>query len=391
MTPSRVEPSLPLFPQGSSSLQTPHSGFHWDGQPRRFFEGWYFRVTLPDRGESFAFMHSIEDPSGGSPYSGGATQILGPDDQYLCRTFPAVETFWAWRQRLGLGQWGRLKSGGMEPIVSGRSPTYLPPDQFNQMIQTGYQATADWHQGVLQEPSGSSARWQYQVQPVYGWGPVNGPQQSTAGWLSVLQIFEPGWQILMAHGLASGWIEWNGRRYEFSQAPAYAEKNWGGAFPQKWFWIHCNSFDHEPDLALTAGGGNRRVLWWMESAAMIGIHYQGTFYEFVPWNSTIYWNIAPWGDWYVWAKNEQFVVEVTGRSDRPGTPIRVPTAQGLAFACQDTTHGHVEVRMWANGKSRTVLKAQSHSGGLEVGGGPWEGRWVRGEGGYSPFQGCEVQ
>jgi len=25
-----------------------------------------------------------------------------------------------------------------------------------------------------------------------------------------LPIFEPGWQILMAHGLATGWIEWNG-------------------------------------------------------------------------------------------------------------------------------------------------------------------------------------
>jgi len=43
-----------------------------------------------------------------------------------------------------------------------------------------------------------------------------------------------------------------------SPTPQLIEKNWGGAFPQKWFWLNCNSFDGEPDLALTAGGG--RVL-----------------------------------------------------------------------------------------------------------------------------------
>lgn len=47
---------------------TPHSGYHFDGQPRKFFEGWYFRVTLPSRpgaegaADSFAIMYSIEDP-----------------------------------------------------------------------------------------------------------------------------------------------------------------------------------------------------------------------------------------------------------------------------------------------------------------------------------------
>ena len=52
-------------------------------------------------------------------------------------------------------------------------------------------------------------------------------QQSTAGWLSSLQIFEPGWQILMAHGLATGWIEWNGDRYDFENAPSLQRKELG--------------------------------------------------------------------------------------------------------------------------------------------------------------------
>lgn len=34
-----------------------------------------------------------------------------------------------------------------------------------------------------------------------------------------------------------GWIEWDGHRFEFQNAPSYSEKNWGGAFPRKWFWV----------------------------------------------------------------------------------------------------------------------------------------------------------
>lgn len=35
-----------------------------------------------------------------------------------------------------------------------------------------------------------------------------------------------------------GWIEWDGERFEFEDAPSYSEKNWGGGFPRKWFWVN---------------------------------------------------------------------------------------------------------------------------------------------------------
>ena len=77
----------------------------------------------------------------------------------------------------------------------------------------------------------------------------------------------------MSHGLATGHIDWDGRRFAFQDAPFYAEKNWratlaliaaaagltliaaycrcrGGAFPRKWFWAQCNAFEGEPDLAV---------------------------------------------------------------------------------------------------------------------------------------------
>ena len=363
---------LPISPRQRHALQTPHSGYHWDGSHRRFFEGWYFRVTLPEIKQTFAFMYSIEDPAGGSAHSGGAAQILGPDDRYFCRTFRDVNQFWAWPEQLGLGHWRSAQSG--------LTARYLDPDQFSTAVMEGYQVTATWHQGHLQDPgTGMTVTWQYQTRPVYGWGSPNLAQQSTAGWLSRFQIFEPGWQILMAHGLASGWIQWGDMRYTFTDAPAYSEKNWGGAFPQKWFWFNCNAFEQEPDLALTAGGGRRQVLTWMEEVAMVGIHYRGQFYEFVPWNAQISWQITPWGHWYLSAIHPNYEVELLGTTQLPGTALRAPTQQGLTYCCRDTALGQVVLRLWQRqGQNRiSLLVATSDQCGLEVGGGPWVEPWCQ--------------
>lgn len=76
-----------------------------------------------------------------------------------------------------------------------------------------------------------------------GWGDLNQSQKATSGWLAILPVFEPHWQVMMARGSASGWMEWGDRRFEFEDAPTYYEKNWGAGFPSKWFWIQCNTFD----------------------------------------------------------------------------------------------------------------------------------------------------
>jgi tocopherol cyclase len=314
-------------------------------------------------------MYSIEDPSGGNAHSGGVAQILGPDDDYLCRTFPDPRLFWADQHKLALGHW---RSG-----PSDYSPQWLDPELFDRTIAEGYQATAAWHQGKLKEPNGNFSEWKYSIQPLYGWGAPNQSQQSTAGWLSSLQIFEPGWQILMAHGLATGWIDWNGKRYSFVNAPAYSEKNWGGAFPTKWFWINCNAFDNQPDLALTAGGGRRGVLWWIESVALIGIHHQGKFYEFAPWNAEVNWCISPWGDWQMDAWSADYSVTLRASTTLPGTSLRAPTLNGMVFACRDTMRGTVTLEL-RDRQNQILLTATSSLGGLEVGGAPWDEIWASG-------------
>lgn len=40
----------------------------------------------------------------------------------------------------------------------------------------------------------------------------------------------------------------------------------------------------------------------------VGVHYDGVFYEFVPWNGVVSWEIAPWGNWQISADNQRHKV-----------------------------------------------------------------------------------
>jgi len=339
----------------------PHSGYHWHGQSP-FFEGWYVRLILPNSGETFAFMYSVEKPAGNLPYGGGAVQILGPDlnstEQLKIRTFPNVKKFWASPEQFALGHWGKLSPNS--------PPQPLTPHQFFQQIPDGYQIHHNHHQGQIPFPD-HPCRWQFQLTPQIHWGNRHRPAQATAGWLSFLPLFDPGWQVLCAQANASGWIEWQGKKYTFDNAIAYAEKNWGTSFPSRWFWLQANNFTEFPSLSVTAAAGERLVLGQREEVGLIGIHWQGRFYEFAPWNGEIIWQVSPWGRWNLRATNGNFWVELQGKTDDLGTWVHTPTAQGLQLNCRDTTRGLLRLRL-GHFYHGVMVDTQTMTAGLEVGG-----------------------
>jgi tocopherol cyclase len=203
--------------------------------PDAVFEGWYWRVTLPGDGQSFALIYSIEDPLGTGKFSGVGAQVMGPDDGYILQYSRSINNnFWAARNALELGAVFVAPQGGPHPLPN----RMLSEKAFDSAVVQGYQASATWQQGRIvdaqQGAAGTlpstvdSCSWAFSIKPISGWGEAGGVQRATAGWLATLPVFEPHWQVLMAHGLASGWIEWGGRRYDFKNAPTYAEKNWGG-------------------------------------------------------------------------------------------------------------------------------------------------------------------
>eukprot|EP00899_Mesostigma_viride_P022854 jgi/Mesvir1/3753/Mv15027-RA.2 len=367
--------------RASNDVQTPHSGYHYDGSARRFFEGWYFKVTIPEENQSFAFMYSIEDPPaaptagllpelpnplsalllppGGNStvrWPGVGAQIMGPDDQYLCQYSTDTSSFFADPKDLELAHTFAPKRSSSTTSFSNSGKAKRSWDRNCQ----GFEATSTRHQGSLVDdgrsasrfrPIAKSASWDYVTTPVVGWGDVDKPQLSTAGWMAALPVFEPHWQVLMSLGRSTGYIDWDGVRYEFKDAPSYAEKNWGGSFPLKWFWCQCNAFRGLPTTCLTSGGGRRLlplVAGESEDVAMVGIHHEGKFYEFVPWKGTVQWVIEPWGSWQMNATNEEYEVQLVATcKESDGVTLRAPTNEkGLTDFCRDTFFGHVELSLW---------------------------------------------
>lgn len=112
-----LSPSVLAQYHASSSglVSTPHSGYHYDGSPRRFFEGWYWKVTIPDESkavkDSFALIYSVEDPAGGSLQGGVGVQLMGPNDTYICQFSRDTNCFWADRNKLALGAALRSRGG----------------------------------------------------------------------------------------------------------------------------------------------------------------------------------------------------------------------------------------------------------------------------------------
>ncbi|KAL6775750.1 TCY1 [Auxenochlorella protothecoides x Auxenochlorella symbiontica] len=368
---------------------TPHSGYHFDGSDRRFFEGWYWRLTLPGRGQSFAVIYSVEDPGSQRPTSGVGAQIMGPNDSYLLQYEEGTAGFWADPHELALGK-VFAASPGCAPAAAP-----CPPERFEALVSEGFQVQGGRHQGriVSREagvvpgpaPSVASARWDFQITPRLGWGSPGQRQLSTAGWLAAVPIFEPHWQVLMAHGSASGWIEWGGERYAFQGVPTYAEKNWGGGFPSRWCWVQCNSFDGHPGTSVTAvcaRRGVRLVPGLEEDVGLIGLHAAGDFHEFVPNKGDIEWEVEPWGTWRIHGENAEHTALVEASCPlEAGTVLRAPTADlGLAPFCRDSFSGRVRVRMWRRGeegRAPPVVDCVSleETGAVEVGGGPWWSGW----------------
>ncbi|XP_035814736.1 tocopherol cyclase, chloroplastic isoform X1 [Zea mays] len=355
------------------SLRTPHSGYHFDGTARPFFEGWYFKVSIPECRQSFCFMYSVENPlfrDGMSDldkllyrprFTGVGAQILGADDKYICQFSEKSNNFWGSRHELMLGN----------TFISNKESTppqgEVPPQDFSRRVLEGFQVTPIWHQGFIRDdgrsnyvPNVQTARWEYSTRPVYGWGDVKSKQLSTAGW-----------------------IEWDGERFEFENAPSYSEKNWGGGFPRKWYWIQCNVFPGASgEVSLTAAGGLRKIGLGdtYESPSLIGIHYEGQFFEFVPWTGTVSWDIGLWGLWKMSGENKTHLVEIEATTAESGTALRAPTIEaGLVPACKDTCYGDLRLQLWEKkydgSKGEMILDATSNMAALEVGGGPWFNGW----------------
>ena len=121
------------------------------------------------------------------------------------------------------------------------------------------------------------------------------------------------------------------------------------------------------------------------------MHYNGVFYEAVPWTGEMEWNVDPWGSWKFSARctsgKRLFEVEVEAVCDEEGVVLRAPTNDGMVYFCRDSFYANVELSLfeleWNKEKKKYVrgkpiienIKSVQNTGAVEIGGGPYWNPW----------------
>jgi hypothetical protein len=195
--------------------------------------------------------------------------------------------------------------------------------------------------------------------PVRAWGGI-GP----AGWAPGLHQY---WHPHVLRARAEGIVAVGGRRWDLAGATAYAEKNWGDGFPERWWWGEAHDFAGDPVTVAFAGGP---ALGRLEATAVV-VAVDGDLVRFgEPLVAPVHAEIAP-GSWRLAGRSARHRVEIEAEADPalahvmdvpvPGEHRAVPWShQHLA--------GRVRVRLSRRGA--TVYEGVSELAGLEQGRAP---------------------
>ena len=330
----------------------PHAGYHGTGANplKQFFEGWYLRLTTQSQGSIALIFHVFDEhTSRQSSRQGVGMQVITPSGS----------TF-----------------------VESSDLSMFRGDAHNLEIRNYFPSTQDYFRLTENRVSGRTSTGQGPIMadfdidlfPKVGWGGSGDSRQySTAGWLAAFPIFEPHYQVLISKGTAMGSMtvtsSADGKKveYDFTDATIYLEKNWGGSFPSRWWWIQCNTF--ESDLCVTSTGAERRLplLNQQEEVALVALHWNG---EFLPF-PTVDWEVE-WGKWKVSGEYDQYSVQLEGTCRDIGLPVKCPTDSGMEEIALETFKGELRVVLFKNGVK--VLDEYSIEACLEVGGLPWSSR-----------------
>ncbi len=318
--------------------------YHWDGQDP-YFEGWYFKVSDPEAERSYLFIYAVYSPAGTSPES--------------CSFIMAG-----------------INSPGTNDLIYARYPVESftsDSEQFDTAIGSQNRARGDTetlHARGSVSDNDSSCSWNIDFDITHTW-------ENTMGWMARLPDLQTYWHVGAMKALASGWIEWNGDRFEFDGSIGYQEKNWGDEFPETWFWLQANDFDDQEACCLSVGGASMPIGPLLLQACGIGFRFKGRLYtfSFPQQPAVIVPSISP-GSWQIQARKGRYRILIDAECDTLDLLNLVnPTIGGIKPWTWESTRGTIRVRLHERraGRWHEMTDTESGLAGTEFGGKEWIG------------------
>ncbi|MCB9778601.1 MAG: hypothetical protein H6742_08580 [Alphaproteobacteria bacterium] len=330
-----------------------HAASHLDGQ-RRFYEGWYLRLTDADQGESFGLIYGIAHdrgaPDGGAGY---LIALSAADGERAWTRVPVART---------------SAPHGVYDISIGEAdgPLYGHID-------------ADGGRGWFQAGPDDGDRpvaWDLALTPTRTW---TARHDSPMGWVQRWKGFQTYWHVVALQARVSGTVRFGDRSVHFDDALGYVERNWGRVFPRDWMWLQAGSFVDPAtgaprDGALSASGGHVPLAGPIGTKAGIVGYWDGdAMHHFATHTGQkVRLRYAP-GDWEVVARGggEKLVVRA-GIDPDALVPIAGPTRDGVQDVAIESLDGRLVVELFRRarpfGRWRLQHRAESGLAGVEVGG-----------------------
>jgi hypothetical protein len=213
--------------------------------PKKYFEGWYFKLVSKDEGSIFALIPGVSYGLDGNKPHSFIQLIDGKNCKSLYQTYD-IKDF-------------RYSKDSFQ--------LWIGPNYFSdQEIEIDLAADNLSLKGRLNFEN--AAPW-----------PVSAFSPGIMGWYAFVPFMECYHGIINMKNSIKGSLVINYESVDFTGGKGYIEKDWGRSFPSSWIWMQCNYFK-DPNVFFTASVA--RIPWFGKffTGLIAGLSINGKLYNF---------------------------------------------------------------------------------------------------------------
>lgn len=317
-----------------------------ESDQRDWYEWWYYKVVDPKTKKAFYFVYGL----------------VNPWDQN--QSVPASKAF------VSAGSFSQKKIIEERWLASDFRANKKPHRLTDSIFELGSNNIISQNQlqGNIINEEGARVRWHINTQRQWSYNAM--------GWTLFLpEISNIYWYPIQASLNMTGWIDFDGERIEFENAPGYQDRNWGRTFPKWWAWIVSNNFKNSPGTVLASGGGQPKVFGITDrfEGYTVGVTHEGEEYAFkFPNGDKIKLDIK-FGTWKVEAvnkKNQKLILEAYAPKEK-FMLLPFTTPQGEVFKDYETLNGYARLKLFKRknifSKWKLVADLETDEAGIEFG------------------------
>lgn len=227
--------------------------YHGKNKKSNFFEGWYFKLVEPKRGDTYCFIPGIfiSDKVG---QSHSFIQVLKGNENNFEYLRYKKDDFIA-------------KTNKFDVSV-GKSSFSLNEINININVQNEKINGTLYFHNIIKWPDSI-------INP------------GSMGFYNYLGFMECYSQVCAVDGVIKGSLSINSKLVDFTGGKVYIEKNWGKAFPYSYIWVQGNSFKNG-EGSVTCSLGHIPLPFPLKSFTgfLIGFYSKGKFYKFTSINKS---------------------------------------------------------------------------------------------------------